>query len=194
MTEQLSFAGIPPRQPFTDRLFFGIFPTRAAAGGAHEVQRRLCNAHRLTGKPFAPERFHATLFKVGDYHGVSEGLVRALAAAAATVVVAPFRIEFDRAESFSGKPGNLPLVLLAGQGGAELQSLHQALWEACRPAGLVRSDALPYIPHVTLLRAGQAIPPQTVEPIGWNVDEFVLVHSLLGQTRYIQLGRWPLRG
>jgi 2'-5' RNA ligase len=33
-----------------------------------------------------------------------------------------------------------------------------------------------------------------VNPVSWKVTEFVLVHSLVGQTRYIQLARWTLEG
>jgi 2'-5' RNA ligase len=36
------------------------------------------------------------------------------------------------------------------------------------------------------------IAPEKVAPIAWRAREFVLVHSLLGQTRHIPLARWPL--
>jgi 2'-5' RNA ligase len=35
---------------------------------------------------------------------------------------------------------------------------------------------------------------RAVEPIRWTVREFVLVHSLLGQTRHVPLARWSLGG
>jgi 2'-5' RNA ligase len=31
-----------------------------------------------------------------------------------------------------------------------------------------------------------------VEPVEWDVDEIVLIHSHLGQTRHDILARWPL--
>jgi 2'-5' RNA ligase len=35
---------------------------------------------------------------------------------------------------------------------------------------------------------------EPVERVSWKVSEFVLVHSLQGQTRYIPLARWSLGG
>jgi len=49
-------------------------------------------------------------------------------------------------------------------------------------------------PHLTLLYDARRVDEQPIDPIRWTVREFVLVHSLLGQTRYIPLGKWPLRG
>ena len=49
-------------------------------------------------------------------------------------------------------------------------------------------------PHVTLLYDDVLVEERAVEPIRWTVREFVLVHSLLGQTRHVPLARWPLGG
>jgi len=35
---------------------------------------------------------------------------------------------------------------------------------------------------------------ETVTPFAWQVTEFTLVHSLLGHTRHVPLGSWPLTG
>jgi hypothetical protein len=51
-----------------------------------------------------------------------------------------------------------------------------------------------YTPHVTLLYDDQLVPATAVQAIGWTATELVLVHSLLGETRHIHLGRWPLSG
>jgi len=51
-----------------------------------------------------------------------------------------------------------------------------------------------FTPHVTLLYDGRVVTERLVEPIRWTVREFVLVRSLLGKTRHIVIGRWPLRG
>lgn len=47
-------------------------------------------------------------------------------------------------------------------------------------------------PHVTLLYDDRHVAEHAVDTIRWTVQEFVLVHSLVGQTLYIPLGRWPL--
>ena len=103
----------------------------------------------------------------------------------------PFEIAFDRLTSFSGKPGRLPLVLRGGDGVAGVTALQQALGGALAKAGLgARQSA----PHLTLLYDARRIDEQPIDPVRWTVREFVLVHSLLGQTTYIPLGKWPLRG
>jgi len=49
-------------------------------------------------------------------------------------------------------------------------------------------------PHLTLLYDARRVAEQPITRIGWTMREFVLVHSLLGQKRYIPLGKWPLCG
>jgi RNA 2',3'-cyclic 3'-phosphodiesterase len=52
-----------------------------------------------------------------------------------------------------------------------------------------------YEPHVTLLYDDRCVAEQAVDTVRWTVREFVLVHSLHGQGRYVFLGRWkePVR-
>jgi len=47
---------------------------------------------------------------------------------------------------------------------------------------------------VTLLYDDCSVAEQAVETICWTAREFVLVHSLIGQTLHVPLARWPLRG
>ena len=194
MTDQLSLIGFPSAPKPTDRLFFGLRPDTSVPPRLTQIAERLRTGHGLKGKPLPPERFHVTLVHLGDYHGVPTGLVKTATAAAATVVAPPFEAVFDRAGSFSGKPRNHPLVLRGGRGLDQLAALQQALAGALQQAGLGRHASGPFTPHVTLLYDAQILPEVAIEPVGWTVKEFVLVHSLLGQTRYILLGRWPMRG
>ena len=46
-----------------------------------------------------------------------------------------------------------------------------------------------FTPHVTLLYAERNVEEHPIEPIGWTVSEFVLIHSMRG---HVHLGRWPL--
>jgi 2'-5' RNA ligase len=59
-------------------------------------------------------------------------------------------------------------------------------------AGVRHKSGKQFTPHVTLLRDRISVPEQEIEPICWTAREFVLVHSLLGQTQHIPLGRWSL--
>lgn len=50
-------------------------------------------------------------------------------------------------------------------------------------------------PHVTLLRDRTRVAKlgeRVIEPIGWTVRDFVLIHSFLGRGRYQFYGRWQL--
>lgn len=69
--------------------------------------------------------------------------------------------------------------------------LQQALGAAMEKAGLGRC-AMRYIPHITLMYTDRLVDDRAVEPVRWMVHEFVLVHSLLGRSRYLALGRFPL--
>jgi 2'-5' RNA ligase len=62
-----------------------------------------------------------------------------------------------------------------------------------RKVGLGRRVDARFTPHVTLLYDSRLVAEQAVSPIHWTAHELVLVHSLLGQTRYVPLARWPLQ-
>jgi 2'-5' RNA ligase len=71
------------------------------------------------------------------------------------------------------------------------QVLPQEIVEIAKRAAAEVEDA--FKPHVTLLRDPLRAKPLRVNPIVWTVRDFVLIHSLLGQTKHVHLGRWPLR-
>lgn len=193
-TGQLSLAGFDAAPRPTDRLFFAIFPDANTAARIAQIAHHLRGEHGLKGRPLAPERFHITLHHLGDYVGLPQGIVAAAGDAAATVMMPPFEVAFDRAESFFGRPRNRPFVLRAGDGIATLRVFQQALGAAMRTAGLGRWVEPQYTPHVTLMYDDRHVAEQAVETVGWSVHEFVLVHSLLGQSLHVPLARWPLRG
>ncbi len=194
MPEQLSFAGFGAALPPTDGVFFAIFPDVAAAARIARLARHLRGEHGLRGAPLETERFHVSLHSLGEYSGLPQGVVAAAGEAATSVVAPPFDVKFDRVVSFRGRPGDRPLVLRGGDGLAALKAFQQALGAAMVKAWLGRRAKSYYTPHVTLLYGDRGVDEQAVETIGWTVHEFVLMHSLLGQTRYIPLARWPLRG
>ena len=70
-----------------------------------------------------------------------------------------------------------------------------ALGQALKQNGLgsAAHDLDDFTPHVTLLRDAKAAKAQKIDPMTWQVADFVLVQSLLGKTTHIHLGRWPLK-
>jgi RNA 2',3'-cyclic 3'-phosphodiesterase len=183
----------------TDRLFFALFPSDEAIPQIVKTSQQLRDQHGLTGKSLSNDRLHVTLHHVGDYAGgLPNGLVEAAQNVASTIDMSAFEVTFDRAMSFSGSPKNKPFVLRGNErndgGLAALMAFQKAFYLAMCRAGLQgpRANAK-FAPHVTLMYDSQGVPEQAVEPIHWTAHDFVLVHSLLRQTKHIHLGRWPVQ-
>ena len=192
MDEPLLFAQMEPARAATDRLFFGLFPDTATAVNIGGLAQDLRRTHGLNGRPLETARFHVTLLHLGDFAGLPQSVVAAAIEAASKVSTPIFDVSFDWAASFSGKPGNLPLVLRAADGADALMDFQRALCVELIKAGVRHKGGSTFTPHVTLLYDAISVPRQTIEPIRWTVREFALIHSLLGQTRHIALKRWSL--
>jgi RNA 2',3'-cyclic 3'-phosphodiesterase len=192
------FGSLPSAKP-TDRLFFALFPTSEAAKQISHVSQQLRDEHGLTGKSLSNDRLHVTLHHVGDYAGgLPDGVVDSAQEAGSKIEMTAFDVTFDRAMSFAGSPRNKPFVLRGDEsragGLAALMAFQKTMYLAMCRAGLQgpRANAK-FAPHVTLMYESQGVPEQAVEPIRWSAHDFVLVQSLLGQTKHIHLGRWPLK-
>ena len=48
-------------------------------------------------------------------------------------------------------------------------------------------------PHVTINYRGDRLGSQKMPPIGWLVEEIILMESIVGKTTHVEHGRWPLR-
>ncbi len=199
MPEQLWLPGLEAPPVPTDGLFFAVFPDTNTAGSIAKLAQQLCGQTRSKSKPLAANRLHVTLLHLGNFAGgLPQARVDAAVKAAASVRMAPFSVEFDRALSFASKPRPGPLVLGGGEGVAGLHTLHDTLTRELQNAGVdgrtVSPNAAPYTPHVTLAYGMPWIATCPVDPVSWNVRELVLMHSLLGRTRHVALARWPLAG
>ena len=112
--------------------------------------------------------------------------------AAGTVLLAPFKVTFDRVASFSASRGQRALVLTGGDDGvAGFMRLQQALSHALAKAGLRLPRQSGFSPHMTLMYVDRVC-DFPIPPIDWTVDRFVLVDSLFGQSRHVHLGQWGL--
>lgn len=194
MPQQASLPGFDPEPQASDSLFFAIFPDTAAAERMSELAQQLRGEQGLHGKPLKTERFHVTLYHLGNHAGLPPDVVTMAGQAAASMVVPPFDIVFDRASSFSNAARHRPLVLRGGEGLMALTAFQHALGVAMVHSGLQRWAKPGYTPHATLLYDDRSVAEQAVETIAWTAREFVLVHSQLGEGRYTPLSRWPLHG
>ena len=176
-----------PLQPATDRLFLGIAPDRTTAENLNVLAHRLAIGHELRGRPISARRLHVTVHDIGDGVGLDAGIVDLAKRAAADVGIPAFRVEFNAVQSFR----NGAFVLRGDEGISGLEMLQRQVGRLMEEAGLGKAFQN-YTPHVTLLRDTHLVPDHPVTPVGWWVREFVLVHSLLGQSRYEFLARFPL--
>lgn len=191
MSQQSELFGFDPAIP-TDRLFLGLFPDPATAARIDSLGDDVCRRHGLRVTRHQVERLHVTLFHIGDWAGLPAATVEAAIGAAAALRMTPFDVRLDEVVSFSGNPQRRPLVLKASAGNETLHAFRETLGRELLRAGLGRCVTRTFAPHVTLAYAPQDVAAEPVEPIVWRATEFVLIHSRLGQTRYTQLGRWPL--
>ncbi len=172
-----------------ETLFFAVRPPPAIASEISRLTHRSRDLFGLKGAAIPEERLHATLALVGDY---DSALVETASRAMASLQARPLHVTFDRMYSFKGKPGGMPLVLGGGDGVMGLRFLQKLLVSEMRRVGLVGAGKSSFTPHVTLLYDRTPVPETPIDPISWPVREIVLVHSLVGQGRHIDLKTWPL--
>lgn len=137
------------------------------------------------------ERLHVTLCHVGDYVGRRAHIVARAPEAANRVSASAFDVTFNSALSFAGRPRYLPVGLWYRHGASGVEAFQRRLgaeMTACGLGNFVR----PYTPHMLLLYDTADATEHSIEPTGWTACECVLIHSMLGQTRHVRLGLWPL--
>ncbi|MDE2431694.1 MAG: 2'-5' RNA ligase family protein [Burkholderiales bacterium] len=194
MSGQASFEGFEQPVAPTDRLFFALMPDEAASAQALSLALHCSEAQGMKLRANARERFHITLFHVGDYVGLPAQVLEQANQAAQQVQASPFEVRLDSLSSFKGGPRRVPLVLMSSfpQG---LIDFHDRLQVQMHKAGLVEpGPKRAFRPHLTLLYGQRPVAEQAIEAICWKARAFVLVHSLIGQGRYIVLNRWALGG
>jgi RNA 2',3'-cyclic 3'-phosphodiesterase len=170
------------------------FPAAPVAAEISRRTERYCARRGLSGRPLLADRLHITLFGLGEYPELPERLVRKATEAAAAVESAPVAMTFDRLLTFRQNTNAQPLVLSGGDGLAELHRFRQKLALALAGVGLKKFAKSSFTPHMTLLYDPRTIDPRVIDPVRWTLTEFVLVDSLRGETKHVQLARWPLRG
>ena len=136
----------------TDRLLFLVYADRTAAVAAVETGKAVRREYGLRGALLMPQHVHSTIWHVhDDFSPPPDDLIAALAACANRVSMPPFRVSFDRVESFMGGP----LVLRGEDGVVGLELLHEKL-----KAVLGIRCTSRFVPHVTLLRDKRRLLPR----------------------------------
>ena len=174
--------------PATRNLFFALAPDPPLRAALAAHARRL--HAEWGGRMTAAAKLHMTLLFLDALPAPIEQTVLDAARAAGASAAATHRafdLVVDRAGRFERRVGWLG----CSQVPPALQSLHDALVDACFAAGAPVRRENHYTPHVTALRDPRKPEPHAIDPLHWHVAHFELMASAEGA--YEVLGRWPLQ-
>jgi 2'-5' RNA ligase len=130
---------------------------------------------------------HVTVQPLFDLRPLPDAMLPRIVAWCEGVAAAPLPLSFDRvretANTVSLRPGD--------------DTPGAAAFHAAVRAGLMR-DGFPLMPyrfdpHLTLGYRPDGLGDEAITPIGWTVEELLLVESVVGETRHVVHARLPLR-
>jgi 2'-5' RNA ligase len=174
------------REPIN--LFFALRPPAEVGDAIDTLGAKLQRAHRLRGAKIARERLHNTLAAAQDQRRTPQDIIARARSAGQRVRFKPFKVRFEWTESFDIHRDRYPFVLRGDL--KVLTDFRRCLGAEMAQSGLAVPNA--YTPHVTLLWADRAVEAYPIAPIDWLVTDFVLVSSLVGQSRHDILDHWQL--
>ncbi|WP_293990114.1 2'-5' RNA ligase family protein [Sphingomonas sp.] len=145
--------------------------------------RRICGQRAWYGldDSYPADRLHCTMLRLGHEADWSAARLDELKGLLGTVSAEPFPVRFDLIA------GNL---LRGAKGMPSAAAFHRALRQKAAMCG-VPIPEYDFWLHLSLAYRGTAIAAaRKIDPIGWTVEEFLLIRSDRGHDL---LDRWPLR-
>lgn len=150
-----------------------------------EAQARIVALPRNDPKR-GPDLLHVTLLSLFDLHVAPPDWLPAVIAALDVFDGAAFPLAFDRIEC--RKAVTLRTRAPLPEARAFQAALVQHLLKHRAPLMLGTTPE----PHLTINYGGDRLGAQKIAPIGWTVEDILLVESVVGQTRHIVHGQWRL--
>ena len=151
--------------------------------------QRTCREYGFTRQPISADRFHITLKVLGAY---SEPLATEISEIAASVRFPAFDIRLDKALSYRNRNPH-PFVLTSDAGLDPVRAFYQVLDERLTAGGFASAGKHSFNPHMTLIWDPKMVPVHNLmHPLKWTAQDFALVRSYQGQSRYDIVERWPL--
>ncbi|MES2661025.1 MAG: 2'-5' RNA ligase family protein [Verrucomicrobiota bacterium] len=195
MNQELLYADTEKPKRRFDNLFVALLPPLSIAEDSRDRGLELEGRHCLRGNRRPTSHSHLTLFHVGNFFGLPIDIVEASrrACSAAAALSQAFAFELDQAACFGSGWKNTPLVLKRQERHFQMDRLHERVVIQFHRQGIShRKKSKKFEPHITLSYLNGTFPTESIDPVGWMVRDLVLIHSLVGQTKYIELGRWKL--
>lgn len=154
----------------TKRLFFGLWPDDRQRDQLRNAISPI--AKLVEGSAVYRGEWHVTLTFIGD---CEERRIPELQQAASAIVVAPFRLRFERAEFW---PRPKIAVLVAQAVPAELEQLVVSLNSVATDAGVL-VETQSFRPHITIVRRARPFETQRLaQPIMVEWSGFELIESV----------------
>ena len=154
----------------TKRLFFGLWPDDRQRDQLRNAISPI--AKLVEGSAVYRGEWHITVAFIGDFE---ERRIPELQQAASAIVVAPFRLRFERAEFW---PRPKIAVLVAQAVPAELEQLVVSLNTVATDAGVL-VETLSFRPHITIVRRARPFETQRLaQPIMVEWSGFELIESV----------------
>lgn len=183
---ELAERGVPAREK-KRRLFFALWPSGEEQRRMESAMRRRVETSR--GRAIPAENLHVTLAFLGS---VVTSRFERVVECARRVSGTPFFFDLDQIEVWARAR---VLCLTCSSTPPELMRLEEQLrFNILSEHFDIRQEE--YKPHVTLARdvRGRNMREPIAPPMGWNVEEFVLVESRPGRSgsEYSVVERWPL--
>lgn len=175
-----------------NRYFFAVVPEARVASEIDRLAGDLRRSRRLRGRVIGPARYHISLCGLAAPGPAPKQAVDVLKRIGDRISIAPFDVGFDHAVSFSPAARKRPLVLARSEAMPALERLQAWLRQAMASCDMPTRRQ--FNPHLTLLYDERLLPAIDVPELRWTVRDFVLIHSVHGESRHEQLARWPLRG
>lgn len=173
-------------QPTHQRMFLALWPSEEVRRALWEASGKL---HKVwSGRRTKPDTLHMTLVFLGD---VELARLDELRNVAASMDTHRFSLNLNHASCWRhNKVG----FLSPQESPPELLQLVYGLEDNLEAAKFA-FDERPYKPHLTLLRNTRCTTQVPLEPIRWDIEEFVLAGSSTTDhgPSYQLLGRWPLK-
>ncbi|MDS7595938.1 2'-5' RNA ligase [Agrobacterium tumefaciens] len=166
---------LKPPQPVGEQIFADT--CRHAGGRTHR-------------EAYPADLLHITLFCVGCFRTLPEGLLGRIQKAMDEIRARPIPVALDRSAIFGDRAS---LVLKSSYDTVEIEGLSRILQRHLRKKNLPFVQIGPSVPHITTIYGCGNIDTMPItQPYCWTADNFELVFSHYGQTRHEELGRWSL--
>lgn len=164
------------------RLFFALKPSQIEANLTGLIR----DAATSELDPVINGRLHLTLGITADYAAYPQDVAQRMTTIGEHLAGDPFPLSLDR---LSGSERSI--ALRPNKRPPALSAIQKQIDDQLRYWNLMRTG-WSFSPHVTLgYRTGLSF-LRPITPFAWEVQDVVLIHSVVGATRHIELARWPL--